>query len=426
MERTLSSRSSSGGSQPGTRVHTPSSPRRTLSTTSSGGLPSPPNLLQAPRRGNSGMVSPPIPQSQLAQNMAKSMTIDQMRELHQRALSEADAKRTELRLVLASRYRELVGSSDEVIKMKERSQELYDLVHALPQLIEKVSRGTIPGTIADDEEGKDEAAEEGKPIEPKTHEDHAAVRLRRDLSLLPRVIHRALDAKDVHKATVSLIQLFTLIASQTNVYPLANALATTVPAEPNPQIDPTLEAQMRMIFLQVQTVPEKVRRISTKILARSACYGNNIEDPARGAIKSAAALASLNLLETDNAHDRVERLLSTYFEAKAKLLVSLLGKLTTEEGPGTVNAEDILSKIVLILQHDIVIHPYQIFIIRKFPGDEEDHITNTLPLFEREAVKSKCSKYVQCCVAVSLLRSCVSFYKRSTFDFPGFWLLICP
>ena len=64
--------------------------------------------------------------------MAKSMTIDEMRHLHQRALSDAEAKRTELRLVLASRYRELVGSSDEVLRMRERAQELHQLVHALP------------------------------------------------------------------------------------------------------------------------------------------------------------------------------------------------------------------------------------------------------------------------------------------------------
>jgi len=339
------------------------------------------------------MLNPPVmqQQSQLSQNMAKSMTIEQMRELHQRALSEAEAKRTELRLVLASRYRELVGSSDEVIKMKERSQELYDLVHALPQLMEKVSRG---GSVANEkgDEEKDETSEKKETETSAVLEDQSTIRLRRDLSLLPRIIHRALDAKDVHKATVSLIQLFTLIASQTDVYPLANTLSTTRPAEPHPNIEPALEAQMRMIFLQVQTLPDKVRRISTKILARAASYGTSVEEPARGAIKSAAALASLNFLETDKTHDRAERLLNTYFEAKAKLLVSLLGKLTTDEGPATDNAEDILSKIVLILQHDVVVHPYQIFIIRKFPGDQGDEITRTLPLFEKEVVKAKCSK----------------------------------
>lgn len=71
--------------------------------------------------------------------MAASMTIDEMRALHQHALREAEAKRTELRLVLASRYRELVGSSDEVLKMNERSQELHDLVHNLPKLLEKLT-----------------------------------------------------------------------------------------------------------------------------------------------------------------------------------------------------------------------------------------------------------------------------------------------
>jgi len=324
--------------------------------------------------------------------MAKSMTIEQMRELHHRALSEAESKRTELRLVLASRYRELVGSSDEVIKMKERSQELHDLVHALPALMEKVSKGT--GAAAEKEGKKDQKAEPEETKESAVEEGQATIRLRRDLSLLPRVIHRALDSKDVHKATVSLIQLFTLIASQTDVYPLANSLSSTRPSEPNPNpnIEPALEAQMRMIFLQVQTLPDKVRRISTRILARAASYGSSVDEPARGAIRSAAALASLDLLEIEKTHDRSERLLNIYFEAKAKLLVSLLGKLTTDEGPATDNAEEILSKIVLILQHDVVVHPYQIFVIRKFPGNEGDQITGSLPLFEKEIVKAKCSK----------------------------------
>ena len=98
--------------------------------------------------------------------MAKSMTIEQMRELHRQALSEAEAKRTELRLVLASRYRELVGSSDEVIKMKERSQELYDLVHALPHLMEKVSKGTSSGMVATEkEEEKVENVEKVEKVE---------------------------------------------------------------------------------------------------------------------------------------------------------------------------------------------------------------------------------------------------------------------
>ena len=397
MQRNLSSSSASGGPHPG--AVTPTSPRRTLSAASSasngnnGGPHAPPNL-QSTRRTGSGMVAQPsVAQSQLSQNMVKSMTIEQMRELHQRALSEAEAKRTELRLVLASRYRELVGSSDEVIKMKELSQELHDLVHALPQLMEKAAKGTGPARG----EEKEQQVENDEETGGSAVEDHAAIRLRRELSILPRVIHRALDSKDVYKASVSLIQLFTLIASQTDVYPLANALSTTRPCETRPEDIPSaLEAQMRMIFLQVQTLPDKIRRMSTRILARAASYGNGVDEPAgRCAIQSAAALASLDFLETEKKEDRADRLLNTYFEAKAKLLLSLLGKLTTDEGPATTNAEEILSKIVLILQHDVVVHPYQIFVIRKFSSEEGDRIMSTLPFFDKEIVKAKCSKCVQ-------------------------------
>ena len=131
------------------------------------------------------------------QSIAKSMTIDEMRHIHQRALSDAEAKRTELRLVLASRYRELVGSSDEVLRMRERAQELHDLVHALPTLMGKV----VQSATSPPEEAKSE-----EDIEDETTH---LVTLRRELSQLPRVINRALDRNDVHQAAMSLMQLFT-------------------------------------------------------------------------------------------------------------------------------------------------------------------------------------------------------------------------
>jgi Vps51/Vps67 len=117
---------------------------RTTRSLSISTLPSP-TTSGRPLRSLSSTISSPsrfIPQgsTQYNQAIAKSMTIDEMRLLHQKALGDAEAKRTELRLVLASRYRELVGSSDEVTKMRERSTELHQLVHALPSLMAKLAQ----------------------------------------------------------------------------------------------------------------------------------------------------------------------------------------------------------------------------------------------------------------------------------------------
>lgn len=377
MQRT----SSGSAARPTGQTLTPTSPRGT-SVGVSGGLPAAPSL-QTSRRTSSATA--PI-QSQLTQNMAQSMTIEEMRFLHQRALSEADAKRTELRLVLASRYRELVGSSDEVLKMKERSQELHDLVDALPLLISKLT------AAARDHQKEAKEVEQVAEVVASFQEDSSTHELRRELSILPRSIYRALAANDVYTATVFLIQLFTLIASQTDLYLLANALSMS-PATSKPDLDPLLEVQIRMTFLQMQTLPDRIRRTANGILARAASYG--VSDPSLGAQSSAAALGSLHFLEMEKIEDRAERLLSSYFESKAKLLVSLLGKLTSSnDETATNNAEEILSKIVLILQHDIVVHSYQIFVIRKFPGDKCDRIMSTLPLVDKELVKAKCSKCV--------------------------------
>lgn len=321
------------------------------------------------------------------------MTIDEMRALHERALTDADAKRTELRLVLASRYRELVGSSDEVIKMKERADELLDLVNAIPQIISK---------LADEDalEFLDETKHEEKENDVQAvllNDDNAydpVPVLRRDLSTLPCIIYRALDSQDVHSATVTLIDLFTLIAQQTDAYPLATCLSReeTTTKRLKLLLDTTTQVQIQMTFLQVQSLPDKIRRICLGVLARSASYDLPLLPITScvGSSLSAAALVALDCLETTHTRggkNNSEYLLTTYFESKAKLLASLLSQLTIEEA---ANAETVLSKIVLILQYDIVLHPYQIFCIRSFPDSER--IIGTLPEFDRDLVKIKCSK----------------------------------
>lgn len=345
-----------------------------------------------PRRSSIDAI--PHQPSIFAQNMAKSMTIEEMRNLHQRALNEAESKRTELKLVLASRYRELVGSSDEVLKMKERAQELHELVQALPTLMEKL---VMPHQ---DFEMKTDDME---PVSEDVSQHNELQQLRLKFSNLPRVIHRSIDKNDVHNATVKLIELFSLIASCTDAYSLANALSTSSHPKPQVRCDPALEIQIRMIFLQVQTLPEKISRIASSVLLRAASYGKFIENPAAGAHKSAAALASIDSLKIGKMVDRAECLLNTYFESKARLLVSLLGKLIApvpEDANNIVGAsaaEGILSKIVLILQYDIVLHPYHIFVLRNFPvesGGEAARIMRSLPAFDRETVRAKCSKFL--------------------------------
>ena len=369
---------------------------------------SPMKALNMNRSGSSGLPPPPNitsqnhqPQSNYAQNLARSMTIEEMRQLHRRALSEAEAKQTELRLVLASRYRELVGSSDEVTKMRERAQELHELVNALPNLTEKLFQSSTEThyeqeTKADD----DEAKQEGK-------EDYAKVlSLRLDLSKLPRLVHRALDKNDVHEAADCLMQLFRLIAEQTDEYPLATALSPGVTSTLSKSTDTLLKAQMRMTFLHVQTLPAKITRISKHILNSAASFGME-NDPKYGAQKSASALSTLDLLDIHQQRDRPVQLLDRYFDSKAKLLQSLLNKLSAsntgkddeETDVGANNAEVILSKIVLILQYDVILHPYQIFVLRKFPSlltsvSTSEAIMKTLPIFPASVVQNKASKFL--------------------------------
>ncbi|KAL7567648.1 hypothetical protein ACA910_000239 [Epithemia clementina (nom. ined.)] len=401
-------RSISGGSNPPNRMSS------TSSAGSSGGYggsaslltspppPPPPTLLT--HANSSGGSSAPVTTSTLSSyRMAQSMTIDEMRHLHRRALQEAEAKRTELRLVLASRYRELVGSSDEVLRMKERAKELHDLIHALPDLMEKLQQPNqqLKQATSFNRETKK------KDCEEKDEEIVAVQRARRQFSELTRSVHRALDRNHVHLATTNLLELFCLFAYHTNKYPLANSLAAqqasfsnTRPGTSNEnmdKLDPTLEAQMRMIYFQVQTLPRRILKLSRANLLEAASFSNadSFYDPAMGAERSAAALASLDILSqrknTEVGHDRAAVLLDTYFGSKAQLLGSLFNQLTVKAAN---QAEAILSKIVLILQHDVIVHPYEIFVLRKFPGNSAMAIMETLPLFDPTTVRTRCSKFL--------------------------------
>ena len=362
---------------------------RPLRSGSVGSMPS------VPLRSNSNV--PParrVPQTAYSQSIAKSMTIDEMRHIHQRALSDAESKRTELRLVLASRYRELVGSSDEVLRMRERAQELHELVHALPSLMNKM----IQSSQSPPEETKGEEADD-------KDEANSLIMLRRELSGLPRQIHRALDHSDVHEAATSIIQLFGLIASHTDAYPLATALSGAKPTPSVAPLLPLLAAQMKMTYLHVETLPVKTTRLAKLVLLRAAADGTNKD--VMGSERTAAALSTLKVLDVKQTGDKAAELLDLYFDSKAKLLQSLLSQLATsspadnahgnDKDVDAENAEDILSKIVLILQYDIIMHPYQIFVKRNFPADSPEKvqaIMDTLPTFDSEVVKSKVSHFL--------------------------------
>jgi hypothetical protein len=372
-----------------------------------------------------------VPQahSNYAQTIAKSMTIEEMRQLHQRALSEAEAKQTELRLVLASRYRELVGSSEEVTKMRERAQELHDLVHALPQLMETLlDASTSP--YPEEAAASEEKAEDADYLSKSSSTNNNVIpKLRQDLSRLPRLIHRALDNHNVHEAAISLMELFHVIAQHTDEYRLATALSPSVACQ-HTELDDLAKAQIRMTYLHVQTMPVKIQKLSKYVLLHASSYSEEEESGAKnsstissseasdcrtfGAQTSAAALSTLDLLQTSPPSDRTTMLLDLYFDSKAKLLQSLLEQLSAHQGDEEENtagtnkkqndggahaAEAILSKIVLILQYDIILHPYQIFCLRKFPclsrsPSTAEVIMKTLPQFPPATVRSKASNFL--------------------------------
>ena len=409
------------------------------------------------------------------ESSSNSMTIDEMRSLHHTALNQAESKRTELRLVLASRYRELVGSSDEVLHMHDRANELHELVVVLPELVECVGNAaesvvSNSGSVkVGEEEGSssrklfvDGAADEASTSSVVDKSSISVDRVRDQLSKLPRTIHCCLDVNNVHGAAASLIELFDIISSshsqQSNgnseeekrgdPYPLATALSSSSSCKEGEgrnsimiPTNPLLNVQMKMIYLHVQTLPSKTVKLARKILLQSAFSPTSAADGGGGAQTTAAALSALDLLDitrwqqqqqqppqissslsrrgsdstssSSSTTTRAIKLIDLYYESKATLLNKLLNKLTlptsttATTGPTTSSssldatsvtnrAEIILSKIVLILQYDVILYPYQIFVLRKFGSNngECERIMNTLPIFDSDVLKSKASNFL--------------------------------
>ena len=146
------------------------------------------------------------------------------------------------------------------------------------------------------------------------------------------------------------------------------------------QSNAMIQTQLKMTYLMMERIPAKTIQMAKQILSQSASYYCSNDDklgvdaeaeaisfnPHLGAAKSAAALATLHLLSVtlsssssttkDNALTLLW-LIDLYFESKAKLLHSQLQQLIVDQ---TETAEDILSKIVLILQYDVILHPLSI------------------------------------------------------------------
>ena len=476
--------------------------------------------------------------AQQQQQQPQSMTIDEMRLLHRTALSEAESKRTELRLVLASRYRELVGSSDEVLHMRERAEELHSLIGELPTLVDRVVgaakalenddvENAQVGGVGEADLGGDCSEGNGDTSSRKLFAndiDHqncenddieSLVAVRGELSRLPRDIHRCLDNHDVHGAASALIALFDIIvaccadgdgegesssslpsSSSLSIFPLAIALASSSRAHSSkdmvmsgllPSRTTTrnnnavllLHMQMKMVYLHVQTLPSRTVQLARRALLQSAAEAGEIVRSGRGTAEVgrgregstkrkdmgrrsfggggahavAAALSALDLLDVGAGHEksgivsldptsssstRAAKLIDLYYESKARLLDKLLNKLALPSSSSssssvvpssatpssssldaasvTQRAEVILCKIVMILQYDVILYPYQIFKLRKFRisnnndenrtrgmngvmGTEEnqivDSIMSTLPSFDPELLKSKASRFLE-------------------------------
>lgn len=404
-----------------------------------------------------------------AQSLAKSMTIDEMRTLHHQAMQDAEAKQTELRLVLASRYRELVGSSDEVLTMQRKAKELQSLVQELPSVVLKVT------DVAVNANNKKSTVEESKVEEylkkdamtnnQSNREEEYLLQFRKELSTMPRRVHSYLDQKQVQGAALALVHILTNISSYTNEYALANALSnpSITPgyssSRKDVRLDVKVQAQIKLMYLQLQTLPARTMKLAKDLLLQpsfslsttssSTTTGIVTTTSPRSTISTTAmalnhpnedgrhtmagALSAMYLLHARNGNTELDttssiggKLMDFYYDCKAKLIRELLNQMSfSDNGSKTMDgstsnssntngggissisgdnvneatekAEQILTKIILILQYDIILYPYQLFHLRQsklHPTSADSVVMTHLPQFPLEQLQSKCSHFL--------------------------------
>jgi len=334
-------------------------------------------------------------------SLAKSLTIDEMRALHRQATTEAEAKKTELKLVLASRYRELVGSSDEVLGMQRDANVLDELVSSIPSLVDRLIECV---QVQDNSESKD-ADEDTESSFSCAAVVSSDVMDRLQLADSPRAIHSCLDVGDVHGAATALIQTFALMTKYTRQYPLANAMARITQEDFVPSQNAALLTQVKMIYLHLQSIPLRTIETSKQILL-------NLSKNCATTARALSALHLLNVQQIPQAQ-RANKLMDLYFDSKAKLIHGLLDQLSPKPKGGQSNpsrskkvatyyteeatdaAEKTISEILLILQYDVILYPYQIFMLRKYQMEaDEENVIDSLPLFDSEQLKSKASHFL--------------------------------
>lgn len=343
-------------------------------------------------------------------SLAKSLTIDEMRALHRQALSEAEAKKTELKLVLASRYRELVGSSDEVLEMQRNAKTLDELVASIPDLMERLLECVNAKQGEESPQSFTSSTEETKGGEKEQkreeEEEETVEKDRLQLANAPHNVHRYLDVVNVHGSARALIDTFAIIAKYTRQYPLANVLARVEHDQDFlPVKNRDLLIQIKMIYLHLQSMPLRTIQMAKDALLK-------LSETCSESARALSAIHMLNVHVRTTEVQRANKLMDLYFESKAKVIHELLNRLSPKvKGPNTPTmskkdknsyseeatdaAEQTISNILMILQYDIVLYPFQIFMLRQYETvNGEESVMHYLPQFDGEQLKLKVTNFL--------------------------------
>ena len=317
------------------------------------------------------------------------LDIQTLRALHQKARENLNAKQTELRLVVASRYKELVtsnhssaggdslstqGTYGELCTMHTHAKQLVAMLEGQGSSdergMEQLLRDTILRSNLSRTAGNLEVEREEMVSNVKTKNVMSLSRYRYELSSIPQRIHQNLSGSHIAPmiAAQNLVRAFHLIDCQNSTsssggkirFPLAREHTSrffsnnAILLARNAENDKCLEYQIRIIYEHLGHLPIRILSAAKEVLLQE-----NFEASDYSGALVALVLMDNKLIPSTATGEKLScRLLDLFLENKASMLMKYL-KLGNDEKQ-LESPEDYLSNLVSIIQN-LVLQAYYIF-----------------------------------------------------------------
>ena len=311
--------------------------------------------------------------------------IQNLRAIHQQARENLNAKQTELRLVVASRYKELVttsqsqggdsqGTYGELCAMHAHAKELVEMIEDRGRVegdrgIEQLLKDTIlPSSFS-----RISAEMDGKRQEQISFNNEISLaRYRYELSSVPRRVHLSLSSSNSAPmiAAQNLLRGFQLIDWQNSLYPSDSLLRFPIAREyalrffTNNQVmlpkdnsgDKNIDYQVSVIYEHLVHLPKRVLTAAKEALLKES---DKTVDYTGALVAHVLMDKTIPIVDDSSNYQLSCRLLEMFLKHKADMLLKYLE--LSNDGNKAEDQEKYLSTMVSIIQN-LILQAYYIFV----------------------------------------------------------------